>query len=239
MQWGDSPRATTDHDSIRQSKATGRSGLHVVGANCPRVDVSTMLTRTNRRTIVFATAAALAGCSGIGGSPSPTTTGTPADNPAVGEVPQRGDLQLTSPAFDAGGTIPQEYGRDARDVNPPLAIAGVPADAASLVLIMDDPDALEPAGRVWLHWLVWNIPPSGRSIPEAWSPAAAVVGTNDFGEPGYGGPAPPDGPHRYRFKLYALDTTLDLPRSATKLAVGRGMAGARIAQTQLSGTYVP
>jgi hypothetical protein len=192
--------------------------------------------RLSRRTVVAATAAALAGCVGERGRSTPTAD---PDNPAIGDATQRGDLRLASPAFEDGGPIPEAYGHDARNVNPPLSIANVPSGAASLTLIVDDPDAVEPAGHVWLHWLVWNVPPSTTTIPEAWEPTEAVEGTNDFGERGYGGPAPPDGTHTYRFKLYALDSTLDLPTSANERDAGAAMRGAVLAQTQLTGTYPP
>lgn len=150
-----------------------------------------------------------------------------------------GDIELTSPAFESGGPIPDQYGYNERNVNPPLDIASIPDDAAALVLIMDDPDAVEPAGKVWDHWVVWNIDPDTTRIPEGWDAADAVVGENDFGETGYGGPSPPDREHTYRFKLYALDATLDLPAESTKEEVGRAMEGHIVAQTQLEGTYAP
>ncbi|MFC7132194.1 MULTISPECIES: YbhB/YbcL family Raf kinase inhibitor-like protein [Salinibaculum] len=150
-----------------------------------------------------------------------------------------GDLALTSPAFADGGPIPVKYGASAENVNPPLSIANVPSGAESLVLVVDDPDAVEPAGKVWLHWLVWNVPASRTEIPEDWNPESAVEGTNDSGSRGYSGPAPPDGTHTYRFKLYALDTTLDLPQSASKADVGAAMQGHVLGQTQLTGTYSP
>jgi Raf kinase inhibitor-like YbhB/YbcL family protein len=120
-----------------------------------------------------------------------------------------GDLELASPAFDHGERIPEEYGYTERNVNPPLEIDGVPDDAESLALIVDDPDAREPAGKVWDHWLVWNVPPETASIPEDWEPTDATEGTNDYGDHGYGGPNPPDREHTYRFRLFALDTTLE------------------------------
>ena len=196
--------------------------------------------QTRRRFLTAVGLAALAGCqqeSPADGGQTPT--GSPASNPAVGDVSQRGDFRLTSPAFDDGGAIPMQYGRSAANVNPPLSIAGVPTKATSLALIVDDPDAVGPAGKVWLHWLVWNVPPETTEIPEGWEPTAAVEGTNDFGETGYGGPAPPDDTHTYRFKCYALDAMLDLPSSASKRDVGAAMAGHVLAQTQLTGTYSP
>lgn len=150
-----------------------------------------------------------------------------------------GDLELTSPAFADGESIPRKYGYTNQNVNPPLTIDGVPSDAASLALVVDDPDAMEPAGKVWDHWVVWNVPPDRTEIPEGWSPADAVEGTNDFGETGYDGPNPPDKEHTYRFKLSALDTTLDLQAGATKDDLGRAMEGHVLAQTQLEGTYAP
>lgn len=188
----------------------------------------------SRRAFLGVCAVGIAGCTRYGGSDTPAP-----DNPAFGDAAQMGDLALTSPVFEDGGTIPAKYGRDAQNVNPPLRIAAVPDTAASLALIMDDPDAVEPAGKVWVHWLVWNIDPTRTTIPEGWTPSDAVEGTNDFDTTGYGGPAPPDEPHTYRFKLYALDTMLDLSAGATKTELGEAMAGRIVARTQLEGTYAP
>lgn len=147
-----------------------------------------------------------------------------------------GDLTLTSPAFEAGETIPEKYGKAYQNVNPPLTIDGVPGDATSLVLIMDDPDA---PGGTFTHWLAWNVPPDIGTLPEGWTPPEQVVqGENDFGGVGYGGPKPPS-EHTYRFKLYALDATLDLSSGADKQALGDAMAGHVLAQTQLKGTFAP
>ncbi|WP_440990787.1 YbhB/YbcL family Raf kinase inhibitor-like protein [Haloarchaeobius baliensis] len=146
-------------------------------------------------------------------------------------------LELTSPAFDDGEQIPRKYGYRAENVNPPLSIAGVPDEAASLALVMDDPDAVEPAGKVWDHWVVWNVPPDRREIPEDWTPSDAMEGTNDYGEVGYGGPNPPDREHRYRFKLFALDSTLQLEPDTDADTLGEAMAGHIVGRTQLEGTY--
>ncbi len=159
------------------------------------------------------------------------------DGPATGEVEQMGDLTLTSPAFDDGERIPERYGYTADNVNPPLEIRDVSEAAASLALVVDDPDAVEPAGKVWDHWVVWNVPPETTTIPEGWEPSEAVEGTNDYGEIGYGGPNPPDREHRYRFKLFALDTTLDLPPETDADRLSAAMEGSVIEQTQLDGTY--
>ncbi|AGN02414.1 Raf kinase inhibitor-like protein, YbhB/YbcL family [Salinarchaeum sp. Harcht-Bsk1] len=158
-------------------------------------------------------------------------------NPARGELQQRGDLSLTSPAFEDGGEIPAKYGLDGENVNPPLEIENVPNDAGSLALVVDDPDAVEPTGQVWLHWIVWNVAPERRAIPEDWTPEDAEEGRNDSGEIGYSGPSPPDRAHRYRFKLFALDATLDLPVATDATALGEAMAGHVLAQTQLDGTF--
>jgi len=166
------------------------------------------------------------------------TEGTPdkSTNPATGDVEQ-GELRLTSPAFDDGEQNPTKYGYTEGNVNPPLKIENVPENAASLALVVDDPDAVEPAGKVWDHWVVWNIPPSRTEIPEGWEPTEAMEGTNDYDEVGYGGPNPPDEEHRYRFKLFALETTLDLPVETDSEALGEAIAGHVLARTQLDGTY--
>ncbi|MFC7155322.1 YbhB/YbcL family Raf kinase inhibitor-like protein [Halomarina halobia] len=149
------------------------------------------------------------------------------------------ELTLTSPAFEDGGRIPDQYGYREENVNPPLTVEGVPADAESLVLVMDDPDAMEPAGKVWDHWIVWNVPPDVTSIPEDWRATEAVEGRNDYDEVGYGGPNPPDGEHIYRFDCYALDTTLDLPAGSRKTDVEAAIEGHVLARTRLTGRYAP
>ncbi len=150
-------------------------------------------------------------------------------------------LSVSSPAFDDGARIPEQYGHDAANVNPPLSVSGVPDDAVSLALVVDDPDAREPAGKIWDHWTVWNVPPSVEEIPENWDASAdgATEGTNDFDERGYGGPAPPDREHTYRFKLYALDTDLDLPESAGREEVEAAVEGHVLDDALLKGTYAP
>lgn len=148
-----------------------------------------------------------------------------------------GDLTLRSPAFDDGEQIPEAYGYKIENVNPPLEIKNVPESAETLALVVDDPDAVEPAGKVWDHWIVWNIPPDVTSIPENYDPDDAVEGTNDFDEVGYGGPSPPDTEHRYRFKLFALDTTLDFPTDTDAEALGSVIEDHVLEQTELDGTY--
>lgn len=152
------------------------------------------------------------------------------------------DLTLSSPAFEPMHAIPAHYTCDGQDLAPPLVFAGVPPQAASLVLIVDDPDAPDPARpqTTWVHWVVVDLPPAAKGLPEGGSPlpAGAREGLNDWKRPGYGGPCPPVGRHRYFFKLYALDTTLAALAQPTKAAVERAMHGHVIAQAQLVGTYL-
>ncbi len=148
-------------------------------------------------------------------------------------------LKLRSPAFDHGERIPRKYGYTERDINPPLRIGGVPDGTKSLALVMDDPDAVEPAGKIWDHWVVWNIEPNTSQIGEDETPPGAVEGKNDYGDRGYGGPNPPDGEHTYKFKLYALDTVLDVPPGAKKERLRKEMKGHVIEKTLLEGTYAP
>ncbi|WP_436931138.1 YbhB/YbcL family Raf kinase inhibitor-like protein [Halosimplex halobium] len=151
------------------------------------------------------------------------------------------DLQLTSPAFEDGAAIPERYGYTEDNVNPPLEIAGAPASTESFLIVVDDPDAREPAGKIWDHWVVWNIDGDTDSIPEDWDPedAGAVTGENDYGETGWGGPNPPDREHTYRFLLYALDDRLDLSAAATKDDAYDAAEGCVVGKAQLEGTYAP
>jgi len=151
------------------------------------------------------------------------------------------ELQFTSPAFEDGGPIPAEYGYAERNVNPPFEISGVPASAETLLLVVDDPDAREPAGKIWDHWVVWNVPADTGSIPEDWDAASsgATEGQNDYGESGWGGPNPPDREHTYRFLLYALDDRLELPSDATKDDVYDAAEGTVVGKASLEGTYAP
>ncbi|OGI21507.1 MAG: hypothetical protein A2808_00500 [Candidatus Moranbacteria bacterium RIFCSPHIGHO2_01_FULL_55_24] len=143
-------------------------------------------------------------------------------------------MNLTSPAFKHNGPIPAHYTCDGKNANPPLAWSGAPKETESFALIMDDPDA--PRGT-WVHWVLWNIDPSITSIAEHSVPTGAVQGMTSFGRSAYGGPCPPDREHRYFFKLYALDTLVSLPSSATKEKVERMMEGHILAQTELIGLY--
>ena len=150
---------------------------------------------------------------------------------------QMGNLKLTSSAFSDGGEIPREYGYKNGNEQPTLSIFAIPDEAKSLVLIMDDPDAMGAVGKVWVHWVVWNFSCFADGKPH-WD-RYTKQGMTDFGEVGYGGPAPPDKRHTYVFKLYALDTRLDLPDKSTKADVEKVMEGHIIEQATLTGTYAP
>jgi Raf kinase inhibitor-like YbhB/YbcL family protein len=143
-------------------------------------------------------------------------------------------MKISSPAFENNSKIPEKYTCDGENINPPLKIEGVPKEAKSLVLIVDDPDA--PMGT-FLHWLVWNIPPETNLIGENSLPEGAVQGKNDFGKENYGGPCPPFGTHRYFFKLYALDKILDLPAGSSLKEIEKAMEGHILDQAQLIGLY--
>ena len=143
------------------------------------------------------------------------------------------NMKLTSSAFQHNAQIPSEFTCDGSDLSPPLSISDVPANAKSLVLISDDPDA--PVGT-WDHWVVFNIPASTKEIPKGAEPKGNG-GKNSWGRTDYGGPCPPSGTHRYFFKLYALDTILNLPQGATKKDIENAMQGHIIAKTELMGTY--
>lgn len=169
--------------------------------------------------------------------PGKTTAPVAPSTPAVPKIPSS-NMTLTSPAFEHNGLIPKKFTCDGENINPELLIQNVPAEAKSLALIMDDPDvpkSIRPDG-MWVHWLVWNIPPETLAIGEGSNPQG-VLGKNTGGENAYGGPCPPDREHRYFFKLYALDTVLDLEEGAAKEALESAMQGHVIAETELIGRY--
>jgi Raf kinase inhibitor-like YbhB/YbcL family protein len=148
-------------------------------------------------------------------------------------------MKLESSAFKAGGAIPAKYTCDDQDISPPLRWSDVPAKARSLALIVDDPDA--PRGT-WVHWVAWNIPTNIQTLSEDFpkqdAPSNQIKqGMTDFKRPGYGGPCPPSGTHRYFFKLYALDTVLNLPSQTTKSELEKAMKGHILDQAELMGTY--
>ncbi len=178
---------------------------------------------------MFAAAAVFGFCLGVF---TPTS--------GAAEKSEKGTMQLTSTAFTEGAPIPAKYTYDGSNVSPPLKWSGVPAEAKSLALIVDDPDA--PVGT-WVHWVLYDLPAGvnelGEDVPKTQSlSSGAKQGLNDFKRLGYGGPSPPPGkPHRYFFKLHALDTSLELKPGATKKDVERAMEKHVLARTQLMGTY--
>lgn len=142
-------------------------------------------------------------------------------------------MKLTSLAFSNNGNVPSKYTCDGQNVNPPLSFEDIPANAKSLVLIVDDPDA--PMGT-WDHWIIFNIPPTVADISENSVPAGTQA-LISWGKPGYGGPCPPSGTHHYHFKLYALDAMIMLGSSAKKADIEQAMQGHILEQTELLGLY--
>ena len=143
-------------------------------------------------------------------------------------------IQITSPAFSEGGSIPDQYTCDGRDISPQLDWSGIPDGTQSLALIADDPDA--PLGT-WVHWVLYDLSPGLTGLPDAVS-GAGTQGKNDFRKLTYGGPCPPKGPaHRYYFKLYALDTLLNLKEGASKAEIEKAIQGHILALGQLMGKY--
>lgn len=185
---------------------------------------------TRRGRIVLALCLLLGACNAetVPVTEPPNTTVAPGDT-----------MQITSSAFADNTPIPDLYTCKGEDLSPPLDIGGVPAGAMSLVLVVTDPDAPDPAAPkvVWEHWLMWNIAPDTSSIEAGRVPAGAVQGTNSWGRTDYGGPCPPIGTHRYFFKLYALDTTLALGTSSIKADVETAMQGHILAEVELVGLY--
>lgn len=142
---------------------------------------------------------------------------------------------ITSPSFDDGGMIPRKFSCDGGDINPELQIQNVPAGARSLALVMHDPDAPTIGG--FTHWVVWNIDPGTALIKEESVPPGASEGPNGSGNPGYMGPCPHSGKHRYEFFLYALDTALDLPPATGKTELETAIGGHVIEKAKLTGLY--
>jgi Raf kinase inhibitor-like YbhB/YbcL family protein len=152
-------------------------------------------------------------------------------------------LTLTSPAFTHQHGIPSRHTCEGADVSPALAWTGVPAAAKSLVLIVDDPDAPDPAAprMTWVHWVLYNIPAAATGLPEGVArdalPKGTLEGITDSRRTGWGGPCPPIGRHRYFFKLYALDLVLPGRERQTKAQIEKAMAGHILAHAELVGTY--
>jgi Raf kinase inhibitor-like YbhB/YbcL family protein len=152
---------------------------------------------------------------------------------------EKPEVKLISSAFKEGQPIPRQYTCDGVNVSPPLEWSGAPANAKTIAIIADDPDA--PSGA-WVHWVLYNLPAANiglvENLPATESlTAGGFQGTSDFGKVGYGGPCPPSGTHRYFFKIYALDGELPLKAGATKAEVEKAMSGHIVLQGQLMGTY--
>jgi Raf kinase inhibitor-like YbhB/YbcL family protein len=150
-------------------------------------------------------------------------------------------MKILSAAFPPDGPIPAKYTCDGRNVSPPLEWSGVPAGAKSLALVVEDPDAPDPAAptMTWVHWVLYNIPPACSGLPEAVQalPAGTLEGLNDWERTRYGGPCPPVGRHRYYHRLYALDVALADLRRPTRARLLAAMRGHVIAEAELVGTY--
>ncbi|HCS47996.1 MAG TPA: YbhB/YbcL family Raf kinase inhibitor-like protein [Candidatus Aminicenantes bacterium] len=149
------------------------------------------------------------------------------------------EIKISSRAFQEGGMIPRRYACDGEDISPPLAWTGIPEGTKTIALIGDDPDA--PIGT-WVHWVLFNLPADVKELAEAVPPdkelsSGAKQGKNDFRRIGYGGPCPPGGTHRYFFKLYALDSVLDLAAGVSKADLLKAMQGHVLAEGQLMGKY--
>ena len=149
------------------------------------------------------------------------------------------EFSISSEDFKEGEEIPKQFGYKHGNEKPKLIFEGIPGNSKSLALIMDDPDAMGAVGKVWVHWLMYRI--RNTESPNLFVDPDKLVkmGKNDFGEIGYGGPAPPDKRHTYIFKAYALDTVLDLNEGYSKQELEDAMKGHIVAEAQLTGTYAP
>ena len=148
-------------------------------------------------------------------------------------------LTLESKSFKNRGIIPKKFGYKHGNISPSLTITGIPENTVSLAMIMDDPDAMGAVGKVWVHWVVWNIDPKNPEFIENTIPSNCIEGKTDFDEIGYGGPAPPDKEHTYIFKLYALNQKLDTIQGSTKQEIEFAMKNHIIEETILVGKYAP
>jgi|SRR5450759_3321113 Raf kinase inhibitor-like YbhB/YbcL family protein len=153
-------------------------------------------------------------------------------------------LSIKSDAFAPGGAIPSRYTCEGEDLSPPLAWSNVPAGTKSLALIVEDPDAPDPEApkTTWVHWILYNLPPSATSLAEDATrlglPPGALAGRNDWGRTGYGGPCPPIGRHRYFHRLFALDVLLPDLHGPRKASIEKAMHGHILAEAALMGTYL-
>lgn len=148
-------------------------------------------------------------------------------------------MNLESTSFQNGKEIPRKHGYKFENKSPQLIISDAPKSTKSLAIIMDDPDAMAAVGKLWVHWVVWNIPSDTKIIKENTLPLGSILGRTDFGQEEYGGPAPPDKKHTYFFKLYALDTKLNLAKGSSKHDLEKAMKDHIIEQVTLTGTFKP
>ena len=139
-------------------------------------------------------------------------------------------MELISSDFQEGSEIPKKFGYKHENEQPNIEFSSVPTEAKTLAIIMDDPDAMKAVGKVWVHWLTYH---------DVTNPSSKIEGKTDFGEIGYGGPAPPDGRHTYIFKGYALDTSLDLKEGYSKQDLEDAMKGHILVEAKLTGTFAP
>jgi hypothetical protein len=167
----------------------------------------------------------------LNASKKPKQKDTPV--PSVSKTTMK-QITITSPAFEDRGKIPSKYTCDGEDINPPLDFENVPEDTQSLVLIVEDPDA---PGKTWVHWVVFNISPTTTHIAEDSVPGRGIEAVTDFGHAGYGGACPPSGTHRYYFKLFALDTELDVTEDVNKAEIEHAMEGHIMEKAELVGLY--
>lgn len=191
-----------------------------------------------KSSLILIVAILLCGCTGRNQSDNSAGTNTNQSNTGTG-AGQKPEIKVRSAAFQEGGLIPKQYTCDGANISPPLAWEGTPEKAKTLALVADDPDA--PA-KTWVHWVVFNLPVTTKGLPENVPlresvAGGGVQGTNDFPKVGYGGPCPPNGTHRYFFKLYALDTELTIGAQTTKEQLLKAMEGHIIAEGQLMGRY--
>lgn len=192
------------------------------------------------RFVIACLTVALGWLTSCGGGGEPALPATRAHAEAASPKGKMAMLKLESAAFATSGSIPRKYTCEGDDIAPPLSFRGVPEGTKSLALIVDDPDAPDPAApkRVWVHWVVYDLPPDTSGLPEGGTlPKNAREGKNDWGRTGYGGPCPPIGRHRYFHRLYALDKQLGDLKQPNKGTLEAAMKGHVIAQTELVGTY--
>lgn len=149
-------------------------------------------------------------------------------------IRSRYNMNITSPEFENAKNIPDKFTCNGENISPSLHFENPPMDAKSLALIADDPDA--PSGT-WTHWIIWNIDPQVKVIPENGLPPQALSGTNDFGKKGYGGPCPPSGTHHYHFKLFALDSKVEIPEGSDRKTAENAIKSHIIDEAELVGLY--